>query len=125
MSFFLVFNRVYRLEIQSVMLVVLTQLCELLPSNLLSGSPLRPLPPSKIKSTVMYIQTVCGWEGVGRVLSCVRIMQEFNILFLTSSEPTKLLYQTKQKHRREGGLRHINTCRKVPLQVNNDCFLSV
>ncbi len=36
MSSLLVFNRVYRLEIQTVMLIFSTQLCELFPSNLLS-----------------------------------------------------------------------------------------
>jgi hypothetical protein len=40
-----VFSRVYRLEIKSVMLVFSTQLCELFPSNFLSGS-LSPPPPS-------------------------------------------------------------------------------
>jgi hypothetical protein len=39
-----VFIRVYRQEIQSVMLVFSTQLCELLPSPLLSGSTLPPPP---------------------------------------------------------------------------------
>jgi hypothetical protein len=62
MSSLLVFNRVYRLEIQSVVLVIL--LCELLPCNLLSGSPYTPPLP---KGKVQYIQKVCGWEGV---LSC-------------------------------------------------------
>jgi hypothetical protein len=33
------------------------------PSNLLSGTTLSPLPPSCVK--VHYLQTVCGWEGVG------------------------------------------------------------
>jgi hypothetical protein len=37
-----VFIRVYRLEIQSVMLVFSTQLCELSLSNALSGSTLSP-----------------------------------------------------------------------------------
>jgi hypothetical protein len=50
MSSLLVFNRVYRLEIQSVMLVISTQLCELLPPNLLSGST--PPPPSQSEYTV-------------------------------------------------------------------------
>ncbi len=42
------FIRVYRLEIQSIMLVFSTQLCELLPPQLLSGStlPLSTPPPS-------------------------------------------------------------------------------
>ncbi len=34
------------------------------------------------------------------------------------SEATKLLDHPKQKPRRGGGLRQINICRKVPLQVN-------
>jgi len=52
--------------------------------------------------------------------SCVgdHILQGFNTLFLTRSEPTKLLHHPKQKPRRGGGLRPINTCRIVPLQVN-------
>ncbi len=36
------------------------------------------------------------------------------------SEPTKLPDHPKQKSRRGGGLKQINTCRKGPLQV--DCF---
>jgi hypothetical protein len=42
----------YRLVIQSVMLAFLSQLCELFPSNLLSGSTLPP-----------PFQTVCAWLG--------------------------------------------------------------
>ncbi len=41
-----VFIRVYRLEIQSVMLVFSTQLCELMPLSLLFGSTSYPSPPS-------------------------------------------------------------------------------
>ncbi len=59
--------------------------------------------------------------GGGGLMSCVgdHILQEFN--------PNK----PKQKPRRGGGLRQINTCRKVPIQVNfldDDilhCFLAV
>ncbi len=40
------------------------------------------------------------------------------LCFLPDSEPTKLLHYPEQKPRRGGGLRQINTCRKVPLQVN-------
>jgi hypothetical protein len=69
MSSLLVFNKVYRLEIQSVMLVFSTQVCELLPlePSLLSDSP-PPLPKVKIQ----YKQTVCGWGG-GGLLSCVGV----------------------------------------------------
>jgi hypothetical protein len=77
-------------------------------------------PPPLPKVQVQYMRTVCGWKvGVG-VLSCVgdHILQEFNSLFLTDSEPTKLFYQPKQKFRRGGGLSNMNSCSKVPLQVN-------
>ncbi len=59
------------------------------PSNLLSGSS--PLSPC-VK--VQHIQTMSGWEGV---LSTVgdHILQKFNILYLTDSEPTKLLDHPK------------------------------
>jgi hypothetical protein len=59
MSSLLVFNRVYRLEIQSVMLVLSTQLCELLPLSPSLWFTHPPLPKVKVQK----IQTVCGWEG--------------------------------------------------------------
>ncbi len=52
------FIRVYRLEVQSVMLVFSNQLCELLPYNLLSGSIIPPPLPCVNKFTV-YTYTVC------------------------------------------------------------------
>ncbi len=63
----------------------------------------------------IYRQCVAGkgWEGV---LSCVR--DQSALCFWPESEPTKLLDHFKQKSRRGGGIRQINTCRKVPLQVN-------
>jgi hypothetical protein len=65
MSSLLVFDRVYRLEIQSVRLVFSTQLCELLSlyPSLWFNSSLSPPPLPKVK--VQNIQTVCGCEGVG------------------------------------------------------------
>ncbi len=112
-----VFIRVYRLEIQSVMLVFSTQLSELLPllPSLWFNSPPLPLPWVKVQ----YIQTVCDLEGGGGVSSPVgdHILQEFNTLYLTRIRTTKLLDHPKQKPRRGGGLRQIHTCRKVPLQV--------
>ncbi len=47
---------------------------------LVFSTQLSPLPCVKVQ----YIQTVCGWEGVG-VLSSVgdHILQEFNTLYLT------------------------------------------
>ncbi len=103
------------------------------PSILLSGSP-SPTPPPfpKLKYRI-YRQCVAG-RGCGGDELCwrpIHILQEFNSLFLTRTEPTKLLHHPKQKPRTGGGLRQINTCRKVPLQViflDNDiwhCFLSV
>jgi hypothetical protein len=63
MSSLLVFNRVYRLEIQSVMLVFSTPCCELLPLYLLSDLP-HPSPLPKVNVQVQYIQTVCDCGGV-------------------------------------------------------------
>jgi hypothetical protein len=39
-------------------------------------------------------------------------------VFLARFQPSKLLYHPKQKPRRGGGLRKINTCRQIPLNVN-------
>ncbi len=58
-----------------------TQLCELLPSNLLSGH-LSPTPPPSCVNYLVYTYTVCKGRGVWG-------------------------------HRRGGGLRQINTYRKV------------
>jgi hypothetical protein len=69
MSSLLVFNGVYRLDIQSVMLVF---------SPLWTVAPLpslwftSPIPPTLPKVKVQFIQTVCGWEGVGVVELCWR-----------------------------------------------------
>ncbi len=84
-------------------------------------------------STVHYIQTVCGWEGVGGgVLSCVVLetifFRSLTLSFWPDSEPTKLLYHPKQNPRRGRGLRQINTCRKVPIFLDSYIwhrFLSV
>ncbi len=84
------------------------------PSNLLSGSTLPPAPPLFCK--VQYVQRVCGWEGVG-VLETI-FCRSLAFCILPDSEPTKLLNRPKQKPRRGGDLRQINTCRKVPLKVN-------
>jgi hypothetical protein len=46
-----VFNRVYRLEIQSVMMVFSNQLCELLPFQPFLWFNSLPLPPSLFQST--------------------------------------------------------------------------
>ncbi len=63
-----VFNKVYRLEIQSVMLVFSTQVCELLPlfpSHWFTSSPHPPPPPGVNKYSV-YTYSVCkGGGGYG------------------------------------------------------------
>jgi hypothetical protein len=70
------------------------------------------------KTKVHYLHTVqCvawNWKGWG-MLSYVgdHILQEINTLFLTRFRITKLLHHPKQKPRRGGGLRQINTCSKV------------
>jgi hypothetical protein len=93
------------------------------PSNLLSGLPPPPLTPfPKSKYSTVY-QPVCGSEGVGGggVLSFVgdHILQEFNTLFLTRFRTyTIALPPQKKTYMSGGGLRKINNCRKVPVQVN-------
>ncbi len=87
MSSLLVFNRVYRQEIQAVMLVFLTQLCELLPLSPFLWFIPPPFPKSKYS---IYRQCVAerGWG----VLSCVgyHILKEFNTLFLTRFRTNKI-----------------------------------
>jgi hypothetical protein len=60
MSFLLVFNRIYRQEIQSVMLVILTPLVNCCPSAFSLTSPSHP---SQSKCTV-YTDSVWVWVGV-------------------------------------------------------------
>jgi hypothetical protein len=101
------------------------------PSNLLSGSPPSFTPSSLCQSTVYTDSMWLGGGGWG-ALSCVgdHILQEFNTLYLTRFRTCKIALPPKQNPRRGRGLRQINICRKVPLQVNfldNDiwhCFLS-
>jgi hypothetical protein len=83
------------------------------PSNLLSGSPPHPSPPCLCISTV-YIQTMCGWEGGG---GGDQILQEFNTPYLTRLRTYKIDRPPQTKPWRGGGLRQINTCCKVSLQV--------
>ncbi len=46
------------------------------------------------------------------------IYRSYTLCIWPDSKPTKFLYHSKQKPRRWGGLRWINTCCRVPLQVN-------
>jgi hypothetical protein len=70
MSSLLVFIRVYRLEIQSVILVFSTPLVNHCPSNLLTSSPPRPPPPplpSLCEKVQVYVFIQCvtgGWGGI-------------------------------------------------------------
>jgi hypothetical protein len=87
------------------------------PSNIFSGSPLPPH-PSLCQSTV---NTGSVW--LGRVGGCWVLLQEtifcrsLTLCIWPDSELEKLLDHPKQKPRRGGCLRQINTCRKVTFQV--------
>jgi hypothetical protein len=85
MSSLLVFNRVYRLEIQSVMLIFSTQLC--LP---------RPYPTSQSQKQ-LYTDSV--WLGGGGVLSCVgdHILHEFNHSVSDQTQNLQNCYTTTNK----------------------------
>jgi hypothetical protein len=95
MSTLLVYNRVYRMEIESVMLVFSILLVNCCSSTFSLTSP-TPLPLPKVIFKVQYIQTECGCGGWG-VLSCVvdHILQEFNTLFLTRTYTIATPPQTK------------------------------
>ncbi len=83
-----VFIRVYRLEIQSVMLVFSTHLCELLAlqPSLWFNSPPPHLP-------FVIVCTVCGWEDPVRVIFC----RSSTLCIWPDRGLTKLLDHSKQK----------------------------
>jgi hypothetical protein len=118
MSSLLVFNRVYRLEIRfSHVGIFDPALWTIAPLTFFLVHLPHPPPLSKFK--VQYIQTLCGLEGGGCWVVLETIFcRSLTLCFWPDSEPTKLLHHRKQKPRRRGGLRQINTCRKVPLHVN-------
>ncbi len=95
MSSLPVFNRVYWLKLHP---------------------PPIPLPKVKVQHD---IQTMFGKvEGGGfLVVSEIIFCRSLPLCFWPDSEPSKLLFRPKQKLRRGGGLRQINTCREVSLQV--------
>ncbi len=77
--------------------------------NLLSGST---LPPSSVKE--QYLQTLCGWEGVGQSSPLGdHILQEFNTLYLTRYTTYKI---ARPPNKNLGG--EWAFCCKVPSQVN-------
>jgi hypothetical protein len=108
-----VFIRVYRLEIQSVNPALWA--VAPLTFSLVLLSP--PLPVSKYS----IYSTNSVWPGGGGgcwVLLETMFCRSLTLCIWPESEPTKLLDHPKQKPSREGGLRHTNTCRNVPLLVN-------
>jgi hypothetical protein len=82
--------------------------------------PPSPLPcMNKYRGMYEFIQCVtAGGEGWDQVVWRASTGVIHCVMYLTRFEPTKLLYHPKQKTRRGGGLRRINTCRQSPLQVN-------
>jgi hypothetical protein len=92
MSSLLVFNSVYRLAIQSVLLVFSTPLVNDCPSTI-SLTFLTPLPPPPKKNIrTVFADCVWVWGGGGGVLSCVvdHILQEFNTQLLSRLRAYKI-----------------------------------
>ncbi len=94
------------------------------PSHLLSGSTLPPSPPSLCQSTVHTDSVWLGAGGRGGIESCWRpysagVQHSVSVCIWPDSEPTKLKIARppKQKPRRGGGLRQMNTHSNVSLQV--------
>jgi hypothetical protein len=87
------FNRVYRLETQSVMLVFSTPLVNCCPStfSLTSASP-PPLPKVNVQYNSVWL---CGGGG----LSCTvdHILQEFNTMFLIRFRTYKIATPPQKK----------------------------
>jgi hypothetical protein len=67
MSSLLMFNRVYRLEIQSVMFVLSTSFVNCCSSNLFSGSSLPPSHPSCVNKYNVYTYRVCNGGKYGEI----------------------------------------------------------
>ena len=112
MSSLLVFIRVYRLGIQSVILVFLTQLCELCcPLTISLIQLLPPYPPFLCQSTV-YTDSVWLGRGGGGVESCWR-PNSAGVKHSVSDQIQNLqncLTTPNKRLRRGRGLRQIKTC---------------
>ncbi len=98
MSSLLVFNRILRLDIQSIMLVFSTPLVKYCPCNLLSGSP--PPPPRVNKSIYVFIQYVTGGGGIGL---CGEYIQELQTVNLTRYRTYKIALPSQTKIQAERG----------------------
>jgi hypothetical protein len=87
MSSLLAFSRVYRLEIQSVMLVFSAPLVNCCPSTFSLTSPNPPPPQKKVN---VHRQCVAGGGGGG--VECVvdHILHKFNTLFQTRFRTNKI-----------------------------------
>jgi hypothetical protein len=98
MSSLLVFNRVYRMEIQSVMLVFSDPLVNCFPSNLLADLPY-PSPLPKVKYRILVYRQFMAMGGC-RVLSCVvdHILREFITMFMTRFRTYKIATPTPNKN---------------------------
>ncbi len=98
MSSSLVFNRVYRLEIQSIMLVFSTPFVNCSPSTFSLASPTPP-PLPKVTYSIFRQCVAVGGEGGGGVLSCVvdHILQELKTLFLTRFRTYKIVSPPQTK----------------------------
>jgi hypothetical protein len=95
-------NRLYRLEINLLLVGIFDPACELLPPwtkepYLCTVAPLLYLlsdllpPTSFLKLNVQYVQTVCGWGGGGVMICTVdHILQGFYTLFLTRFRTYKI-----------------------------------
>ncbi len=104
MSPLLVFNRLYRLEIQSVMLVFSTPLVNCCPSTFSLTSPTpSPLPKINLENTDLR-RWIDAWiQTVWCVQLCCRPYSAgvwLTLCVWPDSEPTKLLHHPKQKHQK-------------------------
>jgi hypothetical protein len=121
-----VFNRVFRLviQIQSVILVFSTPIAPLTFSLVHLPPPLpkerergRLFSQHSVKVKVQYVQTVWAGRGWGCWVVLETIFcRSSTLCFLTSFRTYKIdLPSPNKKPRKGGGLRQMNTCRKVPL----------
>ncbi len=95
MSSLLMFNRVYRLEIQSVMLVFSTPPVNCCPSTYLLSDLPHPFPPSQSKRTVHCV-AVGGGEGVE--LYCRPYYAGFQLPFSDKIQNLQNCYTTPNKN---------------------------